>query len=394
MQLVISKRRVVMLLLILPFFEPVCISFFESMNYLEIFFSISRVLVTCYVIGQYYFNRKRYKMPIKLFMLYEVGIILVNFINKTIYFGFVVSCFTSLGFFMLNYYLFSESPVDYFKSYVKLMGLFLVINFVCQITYPNGFILDRVGDNRIWFLGTKNGVTTYAMIFLVSYFSYYLLQYGKIKKKLLLSIMIIIIAYGDSMTMIIGIVVFFILLLCLKCLKVSKRDFKIIVLLFSICVAIIFFSDLRNVIINFVTSVTGKDITFSGRVEIWKQAFQFFISSPWIGQGIGLSFSPWTNGVVVYSAHSVYLELLSKYGIIVGSMYILMIGKGWIGLIKNKNRINNIGISFVTVFILISGFEAYDDYMRTFVIAYTGYILMLCNNKDLFLPNKKIERRN
>lgn len=391
MKLGIHKRRLANILLILPFFEPDCISFFESMDYLKIFFSISRVLVTFYMISQYFFGKKDYKIPIKIFAIYELSIIFVNIINGTIYMGFIVSCFNSIGFFILNYYLFFKSPLEYFKSYKKLMGLFLIVNFIFQIIYPNGIVPERLGDNRIWLLGTKNGVTTFAIIFLLAYFSSYLLENGKVgvEEKLILIYMTIIMVYGRSTTLIIGITLFIGIFSCLSYLKISKRSFKVIVLIIIAFIGIIFCTELKNIIVSFIAEITGKDVTFSGRIAIWKQAFDYFKESPFVGKGIGLSFTPWTNGAVVFSAHSVYFELLSKYGIVPSILYIVMLTKGWVGLIRNKNQINNIAISFVTVFILISGFEAYNDYIRTFVIAYSSYILTLGDDRNFL----KIMRR-
>lgn len=83
---------------------------------------------------------------------------------------------------------------------------------------------------------------------------------------------------------------------------------------------------LGSLVIPFLLSLAGKNLTFTGRTRIWANCLVVLRQEPWFGFGLG---GVWSNpaaeptktilanlGFVVFHAHNAYLEVALQFGII------------------------------------------------------------------------------
>lgn len=115
--------------------------------------------------------------------------------------------------------------------------------------------------------------------------------------------------------------------------------------------------------LELTTSSLGRDMTFTGRTEIWEYAIQFWSQSPFVGWGYGGIFGDAANapGRIVmvngyYQAphfHDVYLQVAAELGTIGLLLYLTIISTA---LIKTLNqawrRTNKVYTAMATVLIV------------------------------------------
>lgn len=146
-------------------------------------------------------------------------------------------------------------------------------------------------------------------------------------------------------------------------LKSKRLIFINICLLIFLVICISFFFDMLFPIIEpwmyKVDTITGKDITVSGRDLIWNEAIKLIYDQPIFGY----LFFPFSNYVSGYDTpHQQYLEILYKMGLVGFSCYFLYLfylylvfaKSGWNGNLLRKVVV--ISVSLLTLGIMITNF--------------------------------------
>jgi len=88
----------------------------------------------------------------------------------------------------------------------------------------------------------------------------------------------------------------------------------------------------------FLLSVMGRDTTFSGRTEIWKQVWRFILERPLLGWG----YAAFWRGIegqsfevvaamrfIVFHAHNGFLEIWLELGIVGLTLFVLSYLRAW-----------------------------------------------------------------
>lgn len=360
-----TKKVLRNICLLTPFFEPYIVSYYDTIGSI---FSLCRIVITLFLLKDIIF-RKNYPI-VYMITLFELLLMFSTVMTNTITIGYIASCLGGIGFVLLNIRLIKGGLSEYGQGYSILLGVYFIIHFFTVIVFPNGMISGMLGDNRIWFLGRKNSLICDVLIFLIMYIVCCYIRYNKIKNSFYIYLIIFAICFlvTGSITSFGAIIL---IMMLLTFLKVKNRKRVIIGTIVAIVVVITLLnvSGLYGTIIEFITNLFSREMTFSGRISIWKLAIDYFKKNILFGQGVGLVYIPWTNGIEVYSAHNVFLELASKYGIFPLGIYIIL-------LIVNFRKINraNIKFSFLLLtiqiaYLLASMFESYKEVTRIFFVS-------------------------
>ncbi|WP_312950807.1 O-antigen ligase family protein [Streptococcus parasuis] len=362
MKIKVNLNIIYVMFAMLAFFAPPSLQFVSWGNVIDEFLWVIRVIISFFYIFKVFINYRIEKMDI-LVILFLSSQILSAQQTGTLYIGYLSGQLTALGLYaFLKYNLLTQSEVV-IKGSFSLFVIFILFQIFTQLRFPTGFdILHPYGDNREYFLGRKNAMTPY-LVFALGYF--YLIT-NKMSRKityseiLFLILCCIISLLSSSSTTILCFVLFiFFRFWGLKDV-VSNAYLKITLISYAVFSFLILSA--QSSFFTFVTGLFGKDVTFSGRLNIWQQAIAFFNQNPVFGNGLNLNFTPWTNGVVVNTAHNYLLDLLARFGIITGIIFIIVL----ISFILGKNRIKS-------------------KVLFTILICYLYYILMESSSTNFYL---------
>jgi len=385
LKLNISKLYIYLTLLI--FLPPGCLQYIQNMEFLNKTLAMLRYLWTAWAILDYILNKERKRKFSNLFLIGITAISLLMILsmkmNGTIYLTGALSCLNNIGWILVNMKLYDKDREKLFTCYLHLLFLYFMLNFLVQIVFPQGLVKNHMGDNRVFFIGLKNSVTTYSILFL---FLYVIMAAEKKKKHsvgvfLLLDIAIVV--NGSSATLLTAVIIQAYLLFqyILGQNSAAKKMFIHALQVFGVAAVIFFFYYVvvgnRNFIVTDIISMTfGKGISFSGRGSVWQLAVSYIMKYPVWGQGNNVVYVPWGNGAIVYSAHNAYLDFAVKYGLPVALLYVcflLWIMKKAISAGRDSKTLN-VPIFVITISIAFM-FEASAGFYTSWVVLLFTYLL-------------------
>ncbi|GJM57521.1 O-antigen ligase family protein [Erysipelotrichaceae bacterium 66-17] len=266
---------------------------------------------------------------IKNFLNYYLVYCLICVISTLINNGDMIKIFgnslNTIGLIIWTGIIFQGKYKTVFKIYIFYLFGLIIINWLFLFIFPNGYAITE-DYYRFNFLGIDNNTTPYVLVVCCGlYYFYVQYKYESVKFLYMLGF---ILAAGQIFwlkvgTGILGILVFFVLILIDKYLsleKVFKPNFFIVFfLIFGICAVLL---KPNNLIADFVAKLVDKDISFSGRTTIWKIVVNYIFLHPWLGYGIQTknivrtiteierSYAPASH------AHSQYLQIIVDTGVI------------------------------------------------------------------------------
>lgn len=216
--------------------------------------------------------------------------------------------------------------IDYFyKEFDQVIKIFMLI-YEFLVYYNLYDLLNTQKDIYGVFysaLGYDNDFTKYM---LVAYFI--ALLYGLITRKKIRSICLIIgihitLFYAGVGTGIVSLIVIDILLVIgyISRLKFSVLQTFIIYIIFEI---LIVFLKIQNMFSYIIVDVLGKDLTFTGRTDVWNRAIEKILDHPILGYGDLDQLTELSVLGDVY-CHNGFLELLFRGGIIQLTLFVIVI---------------------------------------------------------------------
>ena len=231
-----------------------------------------------------------------------------------------------------EYYIYKEKMENFFSSICNIYIVYLIINTIFMLIYPDGMIVTRLyttnkqafRDVGFHFIGFKNYFGFYflpllAVVFFDKYYS------GR--KHIILQMLIVVDVFlAKSSTSIIAVTIFYIILILGKFISRIKKDNKynfirnpiIFVSYIFLFILIVIFNSgfgLRTIVSN----LFNKASSFTGRTTIWGLAIAKVLKNPILGYG--KSDVIYMNGNYWY-AHNGILDLLIQGGIVLIVLYI------------------------------------------------------------------------
>lgn len=386
LKLNISKLYIYLTLLI--FLPPGCLQYIQNIEFLNKTLAMLRYLWTAWAILDYILNKERKRKFSNLFLVGITAISLLMILsmkmNGTIYLTGALSCINNIGWILVNMKLYDKDREKLFTCYLHLLFFYFMMNFLVQIVFPQGLVKNHIGDNRVFFIGLKNSVTTYSILFL---FLYVVMAAEKKQKKRFIGVFLLlditIIVNGSSATLLTAVIIQAYLLFqyILGQNSAAKKMFIHALQIFGVAAVIFFFyyvvvGNQNFILTNIISMTFGKGISFSGRGSVWQLAVSYIMKYPLWGQGNDVAYVPWGNGAVVYSAHNAYLDFAVKYGLLVAVLYVcflLWIMKKAISATKDSKKLN-IPIFIITLSIAFM-FEASAGFYTSWMILLFTYLL-------------------
>lgn len=339
-----------------------------------------RIIIVLAIFIIFIINRGKFNKLILLWIVYNCIYGLNCFINNGVTFAFYMNFALITAILMilqLEYQKKSLNKVIFSLNLV--LGLYIIINFITILFFPEGMYMNSAFYVDNFFLGFDNEHITFILPALmiaeinkdrnnkkVSFF--YILT-------ILSSILSIFMRW--SATGVVGLVIYLMTLLLYK-YKLFSNTFnwkKVlgIVIIFFLMINIF---RLQNLFSFIVVDILNKDLTFTGRTEIWDIALSLFLKNPVIGNG--------ADCLKVYGymhAHNFYINLLCTVGIFPLLIFIWIIATSIKKLRKDENVTKYI-ISAIFSFLFIMLFESYITYYMLFIIIGLGYTLGKMEEKN------------
>lgn len=367
----ISLEKILMTLLLIPFFKPVGLECFGSINLIFKFYKFISIIYIIFAL----IASKDYKVN-KCFIALAVfwGIYIVNSaIYNTLDTQLIINAVISV---LIVQYLtikFKKNKGFLILDSLEIIFTILIIGQILSIFYINltGHILFAdIGNDYTYFLGTDNysAFSIFPMIVIIIYNNY--LQNGKIwKGKGLYLLFAIMSAYffTNSVTAAFSFLLFLIILILYKysSIIIKKISIKKIIIVLILLLILIEKFNIQNLFANFLINGAKKDLTLNSRTIIWKNAINLILKKPLLGYGT-LSKAA-INSYVLYGvehAHNIILELLLRTGIIGFINYIIFLS----GCFINRNGEKNSNILRLGLIILL--FLSFMDFYPSIICQY------------------------
>ena len=133
--------------------------------------------------------------------------------------------------------------------------------------------------------------------------------------------------------MVLGTLVFFLVSYAPEHQKKILSQKKIIILVFLICAMFIYFNNLSQIpfVKFFITEILSRDVTLTGRHQIYHYLPQFFRGSPWIGYGDASGIISKHTGA--YNAQNGFFDLVIRNGFPSALLYVITL----VSLIRKPN---------------------------------------------------------
>lgn len=338
MKISFDFKVIILMLSIVAFFPPSVLEFTSYGPYLDYLFITIKILITIWYGFVYLCYRKKHFFDfwIVIFLLSQI---VSAILSNTITIGFIASQIFLFGFYIFLKTNIEDNPNQLLKAIFNIFLSYLLLQVITQSFSLNGFDPKySYGDNRSYFIGRKNSATPYLLYVFVSY---YILnkQMNKkvsIKEIFFISFIFVLSILTKSSTT----VMCFLIAVLIRFFGIKERIgslyTKVIAGTYILLSAVILFSE-NSIISRLMSTLFGKS-SFSGRTQIWQLAINYFKQNFWFGYGLDISYIPWTNGVIVYSAHNTLLDILARYGIFTGTIFIVILLSFFIGENRVKSK--------------------------------------------------------
>lgn len=333
----------------------------EFLPILDVLFSGLRVLLFFVMMGFLYFKHFYITQIEKYLLLYAVFVGTVSFMFSSQISIFVFQLMNIM--ILLTIFKFFEFN-DILRYSVIILSVFVYVNFVLTLLYPSAHFYV---DGRPAFILGKNynsmGPTLLTAVVSNAMYSYIANKF-KINLILITIVSVLTVLIMGSMTSSVGIILFglFILFVFFVNKYISRLALKlffIFVMLMNVGLLYLQMEIDNNYLVWFIEDVLGKDITFTDRVRVWEEAIYLIEESKWIGYGIQPS-SWFDYHLNVLTAHNFILTMLLKGGIVLFSIFLVVV---YVAVRKaNKNATNAVTVlQFgASVFLLMMTMETYS----------------------------------
>lgn len=378
---VYERAGVVMCLI--PFFVPLSFDYFELVPFFHEMCAVARYVISFFAVLLFLENRIP-SLQLGLAAGIEISCVITSLLLGDFYLTYSLSCFSFVGFVALNILIYKADRCFLFSFYRVVLGLYLVADFTTRVLFPEGLVCGMTGDGRVWFLGGKNKLPLYLICFAFFCFEK-MRRTDALARKGLLSILVLICfmsLYLPSSTSVVAVV----FILVFACVSQGRVGQTIALWVLLLSTAGFFFLIVlgwgSGFDLSALTSLLGKNATFSGRRAIWDMAIQMIGQAP-LGTGVYVEFSPWPNPAnVVYSAHNTFLDIAVRLGI----LPVFLLGATILSILGAYKRAfpgERAFPFFFTLSILASMMEANQGYYIFWVLISVG-ACMTCGQKSVF----------
>jgi O-antigen ligase len=275
---------------------------------------------------------------------------------------------------------------NYISCMSNVFSIFIIINIVGQIVFPNGFYQTLAAEGGYWqdwasiyFLGNDNTFCIQYLFYLAIIVLNSVLKNNHVNiwgiVMILLCDLSVVIAWTASG--IVGCLVLTIALFIYRSKTLSTfvlkhyKTWLFAIVVFFVVVVCLQATDW----VSFITGALHKDITLSGRTIIWAQYMPVIAENPLLGYGTSNSAMITFSGMQ-RSCHNQYLQIMLYGGVLALIAYVSMI---WVS-VKTIHRLKiNAATLIVFAAVLLQTFVLMIEQnvfnIRIYVLLYVLYLL-------------------
>lgn len=228
----------------------------------------------------------------------------------------------------------SKVPDILFKAGTIILGLYVHINTLTWILYPNGLFKTAVGYENCWFLGYDNCAAAIVLLAEIMALYHIVSTHKRLKLwdwSILISGSIFIFGSMIATAIIAEVVaILFLLLTWRETVRKIIGSAKLVVIgMLALFLLIQFFSVQESSVFVWIFLLLGKNATFTGRTRIWKIAWKdLFPHNIVLGMGMQESakYAAHFGARVFTHLHSYYMQVLYDGGLLAfGSFMFLLL---------------------------------------------------------------------
>lgn len=378
--LIINKSRwTVMMLSVIVFaalIEPTYISGQISENVRWVY-RILKYVIAISVVAVYIIRRGKLDMLLLSTLIFEGILSVSTLVNGGDMYVWVRTCAYCIVLLLFVQMVFPLAPGELLKAIAIVLGLYIHINTLTWILYPDGLYVNSIGYENCWFLGYDNAAA--ATIVLAETVALYRIVSGKKGLKIWdWSVLIsgIVFIFGTlTATAVVAEVTAVLFLLLTRKEKIRRviGKARIIVLgMVGLFLLIQFFSVQEIPVFSMIFLLLGKDFTFTGRTRFWRMAWKDIMSKHFLlGMGmqtekkIAIHFG--SNAIV--HLHSYYLQVFYEGGILAFGGFVFMLMQAARRFDKGEKDFSDmVLLAGLVAFMMMWQTEAYGNLLILFFI--------------------------
>lgn len=379
----IKANNVLWSLLLFVLLKPESIGYLsERLNYIWNLGRIAAIALVI-VVSVLKINRIRKNPNIGSFMisifLYIISLLIgaVTTANSNVE-GCILDGLRVTAIFLLMQIVLCQGQNDLCAVSINVYEIYIIINFLTILLYPNGMYKNEWGYVSNYFLGAKNVFILYILpfvFFVLIRFQNKSCLVERIKGWVVMFIGLasVLIVWSASSIIVIAMAMIWFFasdFFCKHDRVFNIRNFIIICLLLFVIIVIYQNLDAFSWLVE---KVLHKDITLTARYDIWNSILIAIAKKPLFGYGIldGTSIIMVTNNVLGINSHNMYLWCMFRGGIINLASLLMMIFIATNELLKFKTDKIVSGVSWIIFCLMISWMTEVHSliYMLPIIIA-------------------------
>lgn len=346
-------------LLLLPFFEPMCLQYLTGtfVSSIELLFTGSRIAISLIILVLV--NTKIIKNnTFLIFAFLFMGISILINSDLSVTFRRFVSLFGYFGFLALFPYLLDKNP----RATLNALIFIFIINYIFSLytvfMLPHG-MTSSFDDGYIYYFGGKNSVFLWFMPLIIL-----ILAIRQLKGKNTISWFSITLLGLSCCTAVVvdsasSIFMFGLSVLVLVILKINPSNNllrkalnpKLLFIIVTIVFSIVVLADSANTF-SFFLNLMDTSTTLTGRDVVWAQAIDNIIENPIFGVG-PMAYYVLANGVITSHPHSFFLQYAASYGV----PFIILFLADIVAIIRKLNSrtmsLSTLSIAFLFFILLL-----------------------------------------
>lgn len=321
----IKKKSIIYILFFLAFIRP---EYLIRSPYMNVFYDLYRIVVAGIIIFLFIMKKKKFNLYTCFWIMFEVWIVLVTILrNGNV--SYAVNQAITISVIAIFFLMYSNDMRNICKSLYYVLFIFIIINFVTLLLFPNGMYTTGVTNvaSENWFLGFKNKHMIYFLPFVA--LDFILVKSKEISQKNLFMIFIVAISavFIKSSTTIVGLSI----MLIIGFVPFIRKHYKIFNMYTYFGASIVMFVmipllRLQYLFYYFIVVVLKKSIDLTYRTDLWDRAFSAIRIHPILGWGEQVNEIKYAlyHSQSIITAHNQILEYLYIGGTILIILYIII----------------------------------------------------------------------
>ncbi|MBO5468874.1 MAG: O-antigen ligase family protein [Lachnospiraceae bacterium] len=383
----INKIELGLFLLLFPYFNPTGLKYIPEL--VSVYNAIQAwKLCSCLYIWILYFKRFRISQNLILVFSFQGMLIATTLLNHAYDSKVLTNMLLGTSLVMITELCVHTCFDKYVKQLWKISAGLVFINLVLTILFPKGMTFATLYTNTtnpLYFLGIDNALAGQLIPFV------FLATLRKISnvKKSSKSNLEIITAYAIALiTMVIvgsatGLftILLYIAFSIYYSFIVKKRvPYKLVSIIYILFLVVVVIMQSNNFIVDFVSGLLGRSMTFTGRSLLWEMALSKIVKRPIIGYGYTAGNIEVWGGM--YSSHNMFLEIALQGGIFSLLLFIITTWRGIRNNAKKPTQVSNTVFLAIFCFLLKGLMEVGIPPFYYILLALTYCIPNFSNKND------------